>query len=66
MVSTWSERTEREGRVIWKLAQSVLLSIYHTPTVNNSDFLIIFLNLDVDLLVLTELGNLFQMKGPPK
>ena len=50
--------------LMWKLAQSVLHSRYHTPTVNISDFLDDILN--IGLLDLTELGNLFQIKNLQK
>ena len=46
------------------MAQSVLPSRYHTPTVSISDFLDNILN--IDLLDLTKLSNLFQIKDPRK
>ena len=49
---------------MWKLGHSVLPSKYHTPTVNISNFLDYTLN--IDLLYLTELGNLFQIENPRK
>ena len=53
-------------RVTWKLAQSVLPSAYHTPTVNISNFWIILLVSHTDLLDSTKLGHLFQIKDPGK
>ena len=44
----------------------VLPSIYHTLKSIFPIFLIIFLNSDIDMLNLTKLGNLFQIKFPRK
>ena len=44
----------------------MLPSIYHTLKSIFPIFLIIFLNSDIDLLNLTKLGNLFQIKFPRK
>ena len=44
----------------------MLPSTYLTNTVSISIFLIIFLNSDIDLLDLTILGNLFQIKDTRK
>ena len=46
---------------MWKLTQSKLTFRYHTSTVNISDFLDNILN--IGLLDLTKLGNLFQIKN---
>ena len=51
---------------MWKLPQSVLPSTYYTPTVNISNFLDNILNSGIDLLDLTKLGNLFEIKDPRK
>ena len=52
-----------------KLAQSVLPSTHHLPTVNISnisDFLANSQNSDIDLLDLIKLCNLFHIKDPRK
>ena len=44
----------------------MLPSTYHAPVVNISDFLITFLNSDIDVIDWTKLGNLFQIRDPRK
>ena len=68
--SDWCLHHPKEHKEEWDLRENwlkvcYLLHIIHPQSIF-SIFLITFLNSDIDLLDLTKLGNLFQIKDPRK